>query len=154
MWALEILAECGFTHDSSIFPINHDRYGVPGFSRHVQSISTPAGAICEVPVATVRLRNARTAPAGGGGYMRLLPYRYTAAGLRNINIEEVVDIILEKKYLDILEHPKRKNQQIFIILYNDYIHAVPFIVDEADNIIIKTAFPSRNFQKIYMKESK
>src|SRR3974390_2941118 len=30
-WALEILVECGFTHDSSIFPITHDRYGIPGF---------------------------------------------------------------------------------------------------------------------------
>ena len=74
--------------------------------------------------------------------------------MRNIYIEEIIDIILEKKYLDILEHPKRKNQQIFIILYNDYIHTVPFIVDEDNNIVIKTVFPSRNFQKIYMKESK
>jgi polysaccharide deacetylase family protein (PEP-CTERM system associated) len=88
MWALEILAECGFTHDSSIFPISHDRYGIPGFSRHAQIISTPAGPICEVPVATVQLRNQRTAPVGGGGYLRLLPYRYTAAGLRKINTEE------------------------------------------------------------------
>ena len=72
--------------------------------------------------------------------------------IRNIEIEEIVNYIIEKKYLDILEHPKRKNQQIFIILYNDYIHAAPFVVDEDDNIFIKTVFPSRNFQKIYRKE--
>jgi hypothetical protein len=71
--------------------------------------------------------------------------------MRNINIDEIVDIILEKKYLDIMEHPKKENQEIFIILYNDYIHAVPFVVDEDDNII-KTVFPSRNFQKKYVKE--
>ena len=57
-----------------------------------------------------------------------------------------------KKYLDILEHPKRGSQQIFILSYKDYIHVVPFIVDKNDNIIIKTVFPSRNFHKIY-KES-
>jgi polysaccharide deacetylase family protein (PEP-CTERM system associated) len=88
MWALEILADSGFTHDSSIVPISHDRYGIPGFGRHAQMISTPAGRICEVPVATVRFRRGRTAPVGGGAYLRLLPYRYTAAGLRKINTQE------------------------------------------------------------------
>ncbi len=29
LWALDILAESGFTVDSSIFPIRHDRYGMP-----------------------------------------------------------------------------------------------------------------------------
>ena len=85
MWALEILAECGFTHDSSIYPILHDRYGIPGFGRHAQTLSTPSGLIVEVPIATVRLSNRVIAPVGGGAYLRLLPYRYTAAGIRRIN---------------------------------------------------------------------
>ncbi len=84
-WALEILAECGFTRDSSIFPVAHDRYGVPGFDRHPQWLHTPSGSIEEVPVATVRLGNGRVIPVGGGGYLRLLPYRYTSAGIRHIN---------------------------------------------------------------------
>ena len=29
IWALDILAEEGFTSDSSVFPIVHDRYGIP-----------------------------------------------------------------------------------------------------------------------------
>jgi polysaccharide deacetylase family protein (PEP-CTERM system associated) len=84
LWALEVLVECGFTHDSSIYPIAHDRYGIPGFSRHAQSINTASGAIWEVPVATVEL-SGKHIPVGGGGYLRLLPYRYTAAGIRRIN---------------------------------------------------------------------
>ena len=71
---------------------------------------------------------------------------------RNIDIDEIVELIIDKKYLDILEHPKRGNQQIFILSYKDYIHVVPFVVDKNDNIVIKTVFPSRNFHKIY-KES-
>jgi len=71
---------------------------------------------------------------------------------RNIDIDEIVELIIDKKYLDILEHPKRGNQQIFILLYKDYIHAVPFVVDKNNDIVIKTVFPSRNFHKIY-KES-
>jgi hypothetical protein len=51
-------------------------------------IDTPSGQICEVPIATVRFPHGRTAPVGGGGYLRLLPYRYTAAGIRTINTEE------------------------------------------------------------------
>src|SRR5262249_15025516 len=30
LWALDILVEEGFKYDSSIFPIRHDLYGIPG----------------------------------------------------------------------------------------------------------------------------
>jgi polysaccharide deacetylase family protein (PEP-CTERM system associated) len=88
LWALEILAECGFTHDSSIYPIHHDRYGIPGFGRHARTLATHAGPIVEVPIATVQLSERAVAPVGGGAYLRLLPYRYTAAGIRRINQSE------------------------------------------------------------------
>ncbi len=84
-WALETLIECGFTHDSSIYPIAHDRYGIEGFERHAHVLATPSGPIHEVPIATVRLASGRIAPIGGGAYLRLLPYRYTAAGIRRVN---------------------------------------------------------------------
>src|SRR5207253_8539823 len=41
LWALEILAETGFTYDSSIFPIHHDIYGLPNAPRHPFTVSTP-----------------------------------------------------------------------------------------------------------------
>jgi polysaccharide deacetylase family protein (PEP-CTERM system associated) len=88
MWALEVLVENGFTHDSSMYPIEHDRYGIPGFGRHAQILDTPSGSILEVPVATIVLSKRQVAPIGGGGYLRLLPYRYTAAGIRRVNEEE------------------------------------------------------------------
>jgi polysaccharide deacetylase family protein (PEP-CTERM system associated) len=87
-WALEILVECGFTRDSSIYPISHDRYGISGFNRFAHPVRTPSGTIYEVPMATTRLNSRRVAPVAGGGYLRLLPYRYTAAGLRRINVQE------------------------------------------------------------------
>jgi polysaccharide deacetylase family protein (PEP-CTERM system associated) len=88
MWALETLIECGFTHDSSIYPIAHDRYGIPGFERHAHVIHTASGPIYEVPAATVKVSSNRIMPVGGGGYLRLLPYRYTAAGVRRLNRDE------------------------------------------------------------------
>ncbi|MCL4385159.1 MAG: hypothetical protein M1326_02450 [Cyanobacteria bacterium] len=71
---------------------------------------------------------------------------------RSIDIDEIIELIIDKKYLDILENPKREGQQIFILPYRDYIHVVPFIIDENNNIIIKTVFPSRNFHKIYKEK--
>ena len=89
LWALEIIVESGFRYDSSIYPIQHDRYGIPGFGRHAQWLETPSGRILEVPVATARLVGDLIAPVGGGGYLRLLPCRYTAAGIRSINNVEL-----------------------------------------------------------------
>jgi polysaccharide deacetylase family protein (PEP-CTERM system associated) len=34
LWALELLAEEGYVYDSSIFPIYHDRYGIPDGPRY------------------------------------------------------------------------------------------------------------------------
>lgn len=88
LWALEVLVECGFTHDSSIYPIAHDRYGIPGFQRHAHTVTTPSGPILEVPLASFQDSRDRAVPIGGGGYLRLLPYRYTAAGIRRLNLQE------------------------------------------------------------------
>lgn len=84
-WALSVLAELGFTHDSSIYPIHHDRYGIPGFPRQASVLETDHGRIVEVPPAAVELRPGWNLPVGGGGYLRMLPYSYTAAGVRTLN---------------------------------------------------------------------
>ena len=94
MWALEVLVECGFTHDSSIYPIAHDRYGIPGAPRHAHIIETASGPITEVPAATAKLANGRVIPIGGGGYLRLLPYCYTAAGIRRVNFVERMPVCI------------------------------------------------------------
>ena len=84
-WALEILAECGFQADSSIYPVRHDRYGIPGHPFFPHRIQTPSGAILEVPPASVPLGANHNAPAGGGAYLRLLPRSYLAAAIRLLN---------------------------------------------------------------------
>ncbi len=85
LWALEILIECGFHTDSSIYPVRHDRYGIPGHPHFPHRIDTPSGPILEVPPAAVPLSRRRSAPAGGGAYLRLLPFAYTAAAIRLLN---------------------------------------------------------------------
>lgn len=68
---------------------------------------------------------------------------------RAISFDEISALILDKKYLDIVRHPSRPGQMIFIIPIHEYIHAVPFIIDAQYNIVLKTAFPSRKFHTLY-----
>ncbi len=88
LWALDILAGLGFTHDSSIYPVSHDRYGIPDFPRGATVRQTGNGPILEVPPAAVEMKPGKNIPVGGGGYLRMLPYRYTAAGIRTLNHQD------------------------------------------------------------------
>lgn len=74
LWALDILGELGFTWDSSIFPVHHDRYGIAGSPRQPYIINTHGGQqITEFPLTTASLLG-QSIPAAGGGYFRQYPY--------------------------------------------------------------------------------
>ncbi len=83
-WALDVLAEEGFAYDSSVFPVRHDRYGVPEAPPVPHRAEGPGGGgLLEVPPLTVRLWG-RNWPVGGGGYLRLLPVRAVGHALRRV----------------------------------------------------------------------
>lgn len=85
LWALDILCELGFTYDSSIFPIAHDRYGIPGASTRPGPLKTQGGrSIVEFPLSTKGVLGMRV-PVSGGGYFRLMPYWFTRWALRSLN---------------------------------------------------------------------
>jgi len=85
LWAMDILAELGFGYDSSIFPVRHDRYGIPDAERAPHRMSTLGGkSIVEWPLATARILGFRL-PVAGGGYFRLLPYWLSRWGVASIN---------------------------------------------------------------------
>jgi polysaccharide deacetylase family protein (PEP-CTERM system associated) len=71
-WALDVLAEQGFRYDSSVYPVQHDRYGVPRAPRWPFRARGPRHAILELPPLTLRCLGVNL-PVGGGGYFRLLP---------------------------------------------------------------------------------
>ena len=74
-WAIEVLAEAGYAYDSSIFPIRHDRYGVPDAPTAPHIAVGPNGSeILEIPPLTLSVGRMNF-PAAGGGYLRLLPVR-------------------------------------------------------------------------------
>ena len=106
LWALDILAEEGFEYDSSVFPIHHDRYGMPDAPRYPYRVPvTGGGDIVEFPMTTLVVAGQRV-PFCGGGYFRLLPYPLIRAALRRVNRREEQPgiVYLHPWELD-LEHP-------------------------------------------------
>lgn len=88
LWALDSLVELGFTYDSSIFPVHHDRYGIPDARREPHHMVTPGnGSIVEWPMSTA-IAFGMKLPVAGGGYFRLLPYWLSKWGLASINERE------------------------------------------------------------------
>jgi polysaccharide deacetylase family protein (PEP-CTERM system associated) len=84
LWALDILLEEGYRYDSSIFPIRHDRYGISVSERQPYPIERPKGRLIEVPASTARV-GPLNLPIAGGGYFRILPYRWTQWGISRVN---------------------------------------------------------------------
>lgn len=84
LWALDVLVEEGFEYDASIFPIHHDRYGIPSSPRHMYRIERGAGSIVEMPASTTTWGGLNL-PVAGGGYFRILPYGWTKWGIGRIN---------------------------------------------------------------------
>lgn len=80
LWALEVLRECGFLYDSSVFPIRHDTYGIPGAPRMPFQVVTAGGSIGEFPLTTFRFLGGPNLPVAGGGYLRMLPLWYAKFG--------------------------------------------------------------------------
>ncbi|MPY87929.1 MAG: DUF3473 domain-containing protein [Luteitalea sp.] len=87
LWALDVLVEEGYRYDTSIFPVHHDRYGIPEAPRHLHTLSCAAGNLIEVPPATLRFGRLNV-PIAGGGYFRFWPYAWTAWGIQGINRSE------------------------------------------------------------------
>ena len=92
MWALDILIEEGFKYDSSIFPIYHDRYGVPGAERFAHVIKRNGGMLMEFPPSTFRVLGINM-PVAGGGYFRLTPIAVTKSMIRTINAREKKPVV-------------------------------------------------------------
>ena len=82
-WAHHVLAEEGYGYSSSVAPIRHDHYGWPEAPRFAYRPLADADLL-ELPVTTVELGGRRMA-AGGGGFFRLLPYRFSSWAVSRVN---------------------------------------------------------------------
>jgi polysaccharide deacetylase family protein (PEP-CTERM system associated) len=82
-WGLDVLAELGVLYDSSIYPVWHDRYGIPEAPRWPFFARCDGGQVLEIPPMTWRCLGTNL-PLGGGGYFRLLPLFMMEWALRQV----------------------------------------------------------------------
>ena len=85
-WAHVVLAEEGYLYSSSVAPIAHDHYGWREAPRFAFRPLADADLI-EIPVTTVEVAGRRMA-AGGGGFFRILPYRFSRWAIDRVNQDE------------------------------------------------------------------
>ena len=91
LWAFDILEEAGYHYSSSIYPIQHDLYGMPAASRFPfhprRGMKVGREGILEIPITTLHLLGRRI-PCGGGGFFRLYPYRFSRWAWNHFNRQE------------------------------------------------------------------
>ena len=94
LWAQEILLQEGFEYDSSIFPIRHDRYGIPDAERfpYLVQNGTP-NTLIEFPLSTIRFFTSNI-PVAGGAYLRFFPISFINWGIKRINLVEQKPVIV------------------------------------------------------------
>ena len=82
-WAINVLAECGIEIDSSIFPASRSFGGFKDFPQDTPCLISHDGAtIKEFPISLTPIFGKAIAYSGGG-YFRLLPYRFTSRTMKN-----------------------------------------------------------------------
>lgn len=84
LWAFDCLARAGYRYSSSIYPIQHDHYGMPDSPRFAYEVRP---GLLEIPVTTLRAFG-RNFPSSGGGYFRLLPYPLSRWMLGRVNASD------------------------------------------------------------------
>ena len=93
-WALDVMMRNGIKYDSSIFPMKRKLYGISNSPRYPY---TTQEGMQEFPVTTFSLMG-YIIPVGGGGYLRLLPYAFVKAGVRQANKNKYPAVIYMHPY--------------------------------------------------------
>jgi polysaccharide deacetylase family protein (PEP-CTERM system associated) len=81
LWALDIIADFGFTYDASILPVRMRHYGANGVSKRPHKLEN---GLWEFPAATMEAAGIEL-PFGGGGYFRLYPFLVTRWATHRLN---------------------------------------------------------------------
>ena len=87
LWAFDVLARAGYRYSSSIYPIQHDHYGMPDAPRFAHPRGSAGSGLVEIPVTTLRLLG-RNFPSSGGGWFRLFPYALSRWMLGQVNRQD------------------------------------------------------------------
>lgn len=81
LWAFDAIEAAGYRYSSSVYPVQHDHYGMPDAPRFPYRVRRN---LLEIPITTAK-KFGRNLPAGGGGYFRLLPYQLSRWAIGQVN---------------------------------------------------------------------
>lgn len=105
-WAFDVIADCGFTYDSSIMPIRSRRYGWADFPQDVTIVQTSSGnKLIEVPISVTSVFG-RKVPFSGGSYLRLFPFLFVRKAYRSTIKERPAILYIHPYELDYFRYPK------------------------------------------------
>jgi polysaccharide deacetylase family protein (PEP-CTERM system associated) len=106
LWAFDVMLQHGIEYDSSIYPVHHDRYGIPEAPRQPYRVARrEEQELWELPPPTLRIGN-KNLPVAGGGYLRLLPYTVTRFALRRLNATGIPGIVYTHPWEFDLSQPR------------------------------------------------
>ena len=119
LWAYDCLSEAGYQYSSSIYPVEHDHYGMPDAPRF--SFFANSSGLVEVPISTVRWMN-RLWPSGGGGYFRFFPYVLSKRLIQTVNEKEQRSAIFYLHPWEIDPEQPRQNNLPLKTKFRHYIN--------------------------------
>jgi len=94
-WAIDLLEDYGYLYDSSIVPAKSSMYGNPNASKKPYRISSASlysddsnSKISEFPLMVTKFLG-KTVPAGGGFYLRTLPFGTTKKAIHEYEKQQI-----------------------------------------------------------------
>jgi len=134
LWAFEVLVEEGYKYDSSIFPVHHDRYGIPNASLDIHKRNE---GIWEIPLTVLEIGPFHL-PICCGGYMRLYPLLLTQYAITKANKRGRPAVILVHPWEFDPQQPRIKG----IGLFKQFRHHVGIKNNKSklENLINKNKF--------------
>ncbi|MCB0281945.1 MAG: DUF3473 domain-containing protein [Calditrichaeota bacterium] len=156
-WSWEIMLKLGLVYDSSVYPIWHDRYGVPEAPRKMYlALEQDQRQLIEFPMSTMRIFN-KNVPFGGGGYLRIFPEWITRLGIKRVNKEGIPAIVFMHPWEFDTDQPKLNLGKIQTIrhYYNikNNISKLAHLLDEFKWISFRDYLDKKSYHNSLLKLS-
>ena len=155
-WAIDTLEQHGYIYDSSIVPAKTNLYGTPNAPKKPYKITSnsldsdnPKGKIIEFPLMTTKFLG-KTVPAGGGFYLRTLPFGTTKKALRTYDEANIPGVF----YIHSWELTPEYMPKIKLSVKNNFItyHNLDKVIDRMDYLLSNFQFTS--FERFIQNNSK
>ena len=155
-WAIDTLEQHGYIYDSSIVPAKTNLYGTPNAPKKPYKITSnsldsdnPKGKIIEFPLMTTKFLG-KTVPAGGGFYLRTLPFGTTKKALRTYDEANIPGVF----YIHSWELTPEYMPKIKLSVKNNFItyHNLHKVIDRMDYLLSNFQFTS--FERFIQNNSK